>query len=463
MAFADYVRQTGDTEFARASWPSIEKAYRWCLSTDRNGDGLMDNRAAGLGALEYGSLTGIQTDVYLAAVWMRAVQDVAYLAELLGKSKLAKAAGEKARRLNRVFDRRFWNRATEQYAYAFDADGSLVNEVTPWCAVAALWRFGTPERRLASLRRIGRADLTTDWGIRMLSTKSERYEPLNYNYGAVWPFLSGWVTTADFRNGLVPTGLQKFRATVALVYENDLGHVNEVFSGATHIWPTASVPHQGFSTTGYVLPVLWGLLGIQADAPARRLSFAPAFPADWNEVRVSNVKVGPARLRFELHRQRDLLRLVVEGTKAKGYRLEFAPVLGAGVGVRSARVNGGKSHVQVEETPRYTQPSVAWTTSGQDTVTLRLTPTVEVVPPRTLSQLGDRSHGVRFVDVYRDGEALTLILEGPPGQEVDIPVVNPDLVARVEGAQVVGDKLRVRFPANGAGFVVKTVRVWAER
>jgi len=419
----------------------------------------MDNRAAGLGALEYGSLTGIQTDVYLAAVWARAVQAMAYLAKVLGDPEVARDAEKREVQLNQAFDRLFWNTRTRQYAYAFDSDGRLVDEVTPWCAVAALWGLGTPERRQTSLRRIARADVTTDWGVRMLSAESPRYEPLNYNYGAAWPFLTGWVATADFRNGLVQAGVQNLRSTVALVYENALGHVNEVLSGATHIWPEASVPHQGFSTTGYVLPVLWGLLGLEADAPAGRLTFAPALPATWPKVRIRNLRVGKARLDLSLQRQRDLLRLVVEERGTGRLQLQFAPVLGPGVKVQQVKVNGNSLNVRVRTTPRLTQPLVGFELTGQNTVEIVFQPAPEVVPPRTTSQLGERPHEVRFLDVYRQGNTLVVRLEGRSGTFALIPVSNADLVKRVEGGNLSGNTLHVLFPATGEGFVEKTVRL----
>ena len=458
VALAEYVKQAGDTAYARVAWPSARKAYRWCLSTDRNGDGFMDNRAAGLGALEYGSLTGIQTDVYLAAVWIRAVEAVAYLATLLGDRELAQQAERRAKQLSEAFDRLFWNPRTRQYAYAFNSNGQLVDEVTPWSAVAALWRLGTLEKRLASLRRMARADLATDWGVRMLSSHSARYEPLNYNYGAVWPFLTGWVATADFRNGLTWAGLQNLGATVALVYENALGHVNEVFSGATHIWPEASVPHQGFSTTGYVLPVLWGLLGLEFDAPVRHLRFAPAFPANWRQVRLRNLRIGHARLDFNITRQRGLLQLTVRGEDAEGYQLEFAPLLGPGTRVQQVRVNRDIRKSKVFEQPRFTQPTVVWRLTGSDTVTIHFRPTVEVLPPKTTSHLGDRPHGVRVVDVHRRGDTLVVCLEGRHGESARIPLVNVDLLQHVKGGTLAADTLCVVFPAGGTGFVAQTVQ-----
>jgi uncharacterized protein (DUF608 family) len=80
----DYYSMTGDVEFVRRSWSSLKKAYAWCLTTDEDDDGLMDNSKAGLGALEFGALTGIRTDIYLAAVWVKACEGIQCLAEVMG-------------------------------------------------------------------------------------------------------------------------------------------------------------------------------------------------------------------------------------------------------------------------------------------------------------------------------------------------------------------------------------------
>ena len=106
----------------------------------------------------------------------------------------------------------------------------------------------------------------TDWGVRMLSTKSSLFEPLNYNYGAVWPFLTGWVATAQFKHRFLIQGYESLLSIVRHTTDNALGCVTEVFSGAQKIWPREAVPHQGFSSAGLVLSLVRGLLGLEGDA-----------------------------------------------------------------------------------------------------------------------------------------------------------------------------------------------------
>ncbi len=54
---ARYVVHSGDREFLEKSWPSLEKAYQYCVTT-LDADGLMSNRKAGAAATETGALAG---------------------------------------------------------------------------------------------------------------------------------------------------------------------------------------------------------------------------------------------------------------------------------------------------------------------------------------------------------------------------------------------------------------------
>src|SRR5574338_745152 len=85
LAFGEYWRQTGDTALVRELWPHLTRAYEWSRATDLDGDGLMENPAAGAGALEVGDLQiGILSDVYLSGVWAAALDRFARMAESLG-------------------------------------------------------------------------------------------------------------------------------------------------------------------------------------------------------------------------------------------------------------------------------------------------------------------------------------------------------------------------------------------
>ena len=340
VAMDDLLTKTGDAAFVRESWGSLKRAYAWCLSTDADGDGLMDNAKAGLGALEFGSLTGIRTDAYLAAVWAKACEGMARLAKAADDAALSKKAGADFDRAADAFRKRFWDAESGRYAHAINTDGGLVSESTPWSAVGLMWGFGDRERAASTLDEIGGAGLTTDWGIRSLSERSALYEPLNYNYGAVWPFLGSWVGAAQFAQDRVIPGTNTLLSSARHAFDNALGAVTEVFSGARNVWPAEAVPHQGFSGAGVVLPFVRGLLGLGASAPEKTVSFEPRLPADWEEVSIEGFKIGPADMSIGYTRSGGEAKAVITSSAPAGWSMKFRPSFGPGTKILSASVNG---------------------------------------------------------------------------------------------------------------------------
>jgi len=469
VAMEDYVRRTGDIAFLKASWPSLLKAYEWSIATDGDGDGLMDNAKAGLGALEFGSLTGIQTDIYLGAVWVRANMAMMALAGAVGDKPTSKRAGDLAGRSAQAWKEKFWDAANGQYSYAFNKDGRLVAELTPWSAVGLAWGLGDFERGLRTLARMNRADLTTDWGVRMLSNQSPLYEPLNYNYGAAWPFLSGWVAAALFKFDYLPQGYQALMANVRHTFDNGLGTITELFSGARNTWPQEGVAHQGFSSTGVVLPLVRGLFGLDASVLFKKIVFRPGFPADWTSVFLSNGKTGEAQYSLEFTRAKDSVTLRIKSERAAGFGFIFEPAFGLGTNILQATRNGAPLEIRADNRPaaQAVRPRMEFPLSGDDTVELRFVPAPEVILPDVPTMTGDLSRGLRLVLTTLSGRDLQLSLEGLWGETYTLEVLNGERVdsatcsfADIYGkrhdqpmaAKFDGRTLTVEFPRGPEGY-----------
>jgi len=461
VAVHDYIRHSGDVEFLKASWPSVVRAYGWSQATDENEDGLMDNARAGLGALEFGALTGIETDVYLAAVWAKACLAMGELAAVMGDKRLEENARLAAGKALQAFDAKFWDGPNGQYSYAFTKDGRLVPEITPWSAVACFWHLGPRERSVQTLARIASADLVADWGVRMLSTRSSLYEPLNYNYGAAWPFLGGWVSAALFGHGFVQAGHAVLVATARHTFDNNLGAVTELYSGAQNIWPAEAVSHQGFSTGGVVFPLVRGLFGLEGDAVRRAVRFAPRFPANWANVRAQDFRVGGQAFTFAYEREAGQLRVKASSAAGARFKLEFAPLLGPGTRVIGATLNGKPVPWSDEAgeggSSLYVQPRVVAELTGEDTLEITFEPVPEVLPPDVVTRTGDVDRGLKVVKVeFLDGQ-LKVILDGRAGESFGLAIFQADKIISVEDAQLDRGLLTVRFPDGEPGTFVRRV------
>ncbi len=460
-AVFDYVRWSGDIEFVRESWESLRHAYEWCLTTDANGDGLMDNSKAGLGALEYGALTGIATDIYLGAVWVRAASAMRELARIAGKGEYSDRAAKDYERAHKAFEERFWDEENRFYAYAFNSDGEHVREISPWNAVGLMWGLGTPEHSRVSLERLSASDLITDWGVRSISQDSAYFQPLNYNYGAVWPFLTSWATTALYANHMPLNAWSLLKATAGHTFNHGLGTITEVFSGTHHVWPQEAVSHQGFSTAAVTLPLIRGLLGLEADAMARSLTFAPHFPGHWDKVQVAQIRVGDARFSLDYSREHETVRIEVTPQNAEGFHLRLEPALGLGCEVKDVTLRGESIAYTTRRSAQVTQVLCELPVhNGPLSIGISFEPTVEIFPLYSRSRVGAANSGLKILSLDRQGEGLRLEVEGLSGRSYELGILNPELITSISGGEVSDGRILLLIPDGKPGtFLRHTITI----
>ena len=406
----DYYKMSGDLEFVKKSWTSVKRAYEWSLATDENGDGLMDNKKAGLGAMEYGPLVDIQSDIYTAAVWVRASKAMTELARAVGDAEYEKKISAYAGKSLRSFNEKFWDEKNKHYSYAFTAKGEHVDIVSPWSSVGLQWELGDPVRSAQSLVKLNSAELTTDWGIRSISNKSSYYEALNYNYGAVWPFLTSWVATAQYKHGYALQGYNSLMASVRHTFDNALGFVTEVFSGTNNIWPQEAVAHQGFCTAGVVMPFVRGLLGLEADAAAHTIWFSPQLPADWKTLLVKRYRVGNDFFSFEYNDDGKTKKWRVTAESKTPYLLKFRQRLSSAAEVLSQRAYGeGKEFLGSSEKSDVIIESQIM---REQIIEIRYKGGLELLPPEITTHTGDHNKGLKIVSTEWKGNQMTVAADG---------------------------------------------------
>jgi glycogen debranching enzyme len=299
-----HVDATGDRAFLDELWPSMVKGYRWILAQDEDGDGLPDNTRAGMGASEIGVLLqDLRTDIHLAAVSAAAFGDVAELAAMKKETTLADEAGRQAALAARRIAEGFWDAKAGTLAHCIRTDGGLSQERTAWPVMPILLGIVDGEVADRSLDYIDSEAITTPWGCRLLSRESSHFDPVGYNQGAVWPFITGMAAYADFERGRADAGYAKVSSVVELTFAEGLGRVPEVLSGSRGRPLDASVPNQMFSAMATVGPVVRGLLGLRPRALENVLELTPCFPAGWEEARIENFKIGRTRMHLKIRRQ----------------------------------------------------------------------------------------------------------------------------------------------------------------
>lgn len=430
MAWGDYWKASGDIESIRRMWPALQKAYQWCKGTVDPVTGLMLNSKGGLGAVEVGDLgVGVQSDIYLSAVWIEALDRMARMADGLRVAPVGKPGGKPAAKPDPLVAEarslrekalaslrdKFWLPEQGMYAFALLEGGTVRSDLTVWPATAMSFGLFDETRGTQTASAQAGAALFTDWGARSLGSTSPLFDPLHYNNGTVWPFVTGFAALAQYRYHNPVAGFQGLMALVRSGSIDGLGRNPEVFAGMQNEPLETAVPQQFFGTSFLPTVFVRGLLGWEPDAPRNTVRLAPQLPAEWDTLTVSNLAMGDRRYQIGLRKTPRELRLSIRRTAGDKAAVDTLLLPSGTVLLRG-------------EPAQATIPNPAG---------------YEVILPPYHPVRGGRSTGLRMVGIRRVGDTIVVLLDGPAGlstairvrrdAEREIPVKFPDVGDSIDG------------------------------
>jgi glycogen debranching enzyme len=216
--------------------------------------------------------------------------------------------------LKRRFNRDFWIEDGEYFAVALDGDGTRVDTLTSNIG-HLLWNgiVDKPKAKAVARHLLG-PRLFSGWGVRTLAQGEERYNPVGYHTGTVWPFDNSFIAWGLRRYGFKDEAAQ-VTAGILNAAAFFQGRLPEAFAGyeraATNHpvqFPTACSP-QAWST-GAPLLFLRTMLGLEP--VGEHLVVDPALPTGMGALAVLDIPGRWGRLdafgrgEIEVDRRREL-------------------------------------------------------------------------------------------------------------------------------------------------------------
>jgi glycogen debranching enzyme len=457
IAMNDYVTESGDVFFAKEKWDSVWKAYRFLLST-YDAQGFPKNFGVGHGWVEGGPLLPVESEFYQSGLGVTALRALSNLAKLTGKdavaAELAQASEKQARKVNDAF----WLANKQRYAFALGADGKPIDEPSVLTTVP-MW-FGLPEQKNASamITELAGADHQTDWGMRIISSRSPKFSGGGYHYGSVWPLFTGWASVAEYRYHRTQPAYDNLRANALLALDGSLGHVTEVLSGDYYQPLSTSSPHQIWSAAMVVSPLLRGMFGLSADAKTSTVTFAPHLPADWNSLGLDNLRVGDNKIQLSYSRTAE--GIFLEAVRTSGSAeciIEFRPAISLRASVNRVELNGKPLPFRVDANEEDQHVIVSFPIGeGQKFLRIIVQNDFAVSAASPLPPLGSQSRGLRILsDTWSSAhDELTLDVSGASGAQYELKLWNPSQLQRVEGADLKknsdSSRLMLQIPSSAS-------------
>jgi hypothetical protein len=206
------------------------------------------------------------------------------------------------------------------------------------------------------------------------------------------------------------------------------------------------------------------MLGLEVDAIAHKITFAPHLPADWTTVSINNLRVGADRVRLTYRKTVEGIFLEVGRTEGRDEcTVEFQPAMSLRAIASRAELNGKRVEMRKNVNTEDQHVSLSFSVKNEKTlVQLFVQKDFAIVAPLDLPPLGGKSAGLRVLaetwSASRD--ELRVEVSGAADREYELKTWGAEQISQVEGAsirkQADGTTLAVKMPGAASDGYSKT-------
>lgn len=328
---AAFARRTGDRDFIASLWPALEAATGWIQRNAAAHGGFLSYaraQATGLsnqgwkdshdsifhedGRTPEGPIALVEVQGYAVA----ALRGMGVMAKWLGNAPAAEAYTREGQAWAERVEAQFWQEDMQFYALALDGDGAPCRVVSSNPGHLLYMGVPTEVRGRAVARQLLASGLESGWGLRTLSSKAIRYNPMSYHNGSVWPHDVGLCAAGmaryDEREGAARLTSEMFECA------SQVGmRLPELFCGFARVngeapvsYPVACLPQAW--AAGSVFMLLQGCLGIDIDAMRGRIVVErPVLPAEIDSITLRDLALPQGTVSLSLQRRGGHVQAVV--------------------------------------------------------------------------------------------------------------------------------------------------------
>ncbi len=243
---------------------------------------------------------------YVYDAWLKA----ALIYEVWGEQETAKKLRQKAEALYQRFNNRFWMEEEGFYCLGLDNNKQQIKSIASNPG-HLLWSGIVPQERSQKLvERLFQADMWCGWGVRTLSAKNPAYNPISYQQGSVWPHDNSIIAAGLKRYGYHKQANRIAEGIFAAASYFQAGRMPELFAGIERQdnnfpvpYPDANIPQAW--AAGSIFLLIRSILGLEADAPQRKLKVQPNLPKCLPDLELKNLSVGDANVSLRFWREEE--------------------------------------------------------------------------------------------------------------------------------------------------------------
>ncbi|MCU1297637.1 MAG: hypothetical protein JWO91_1915 [Acidobacteriaceae bacterium] len=427
----DYFSTTGDQNFVEAHWGSIQSAYEYCRALVDPKDSLPRIPSDKEGHSEQDALGD---ELGLSASWAAASKSFADLAEATGHKPLADEANAASQKARIAIGQRYWDEQHQFWITGYSRLGAPVihRDIGP-ASIMGTSLFSQAQRD-SVLEQLASSDFQTDWGTRGHAASSRTYDPNSYSGGSVWAIGTSGIASAFWEEHRPATASPIWNALVPWSSLDSLGHMHEALAGDYYHEELESVPEQTWSSAAFLTAAVNGLLGLRVEGSAKRVTFAPHLPPNWDAIRLRNVDVGASKINLSLIQSAEKVRVQMQN-EGPAVGMIFDPEIPLGAKLRGAKLGGISIPVTMEQNAQDTHAKVEFILPhGEAVLTIGYTSGVSIIPEPAQFMIGDSSKGIKVTGVNLRDRVYTVDFDYLTSSESSFELRTPWQITDAQGA-----------------------------
>jgi glycogen debranching enzyme len=329
MAVWKTFQWTGDREFLAELYPFVKKSIQWLtVEMDANKDLFPE----GYGIMEVKGLSAELIDV--AVYTQQALECASLMAEVLNEGQISEAYKTLSLSLKDKINSEFWDDEEKHYMdfYATAREAMTV-------ADGAIEQYANID---------GQAD---DGVVTFYKDLKEKFSQFPGDYSHGWSTNLNWVMNTPMETGIAPddkalaaldkmshdyigqwgpylsavhkkhsmtisTGVQAVaecryrRIDRALIYMNDIVNTfgYEMPGSINEMMPDYGCFVQAWTNYGIMVPTIEYIFGLKPSAHLKKIALEPQIPTGWNDLKLSNQKVGDNTFRWAIEKEESSIR-----------------------------------------------------------------------------------------------------------------------------------------------------------
>ncbi len=295
---------------------NVDRAISWMEEYgDRDGDGFIEYQRPTPSGLpnqgwkdDINSISFREGRLAERPIALAEVQGYAYAA-YMSRATIAIAEGDlagankfkmRAKKLQDIFNDRFWIGEGEYLALALDKDKKQVDAKASNMGHCLWTRILTEDKARMTGKHLLAPDMFTGWGIRTLSTQASRHNPASYHTGSVWPHDTAISIAGLMIYNLVEEAHQIINGLIDSAEYVDF-RLPELFCGFDRselpipiAYPAGCSP-QAWSAAAPLLMVR-AMLRLEPNIPSGIIQLAPELPPKVDGLSIEGLRLGDDRM-----------------------------------------------------------------------------------------------------------------------------------------------------------------------